>query len=395
MDIKLIRNSEEAVFSSISNGLILQITDDNYKFLDFTGKKMFILNSSTNEKYEISPEIKKYNIADIKYAHNMHDYLFFASAEQLTDSRMDILLYRYSFDDNESRLVYRYQIDSISYMEEVDIQIYVLEYDFVIIEEIGHKDNKVKTVTLRDFSVDRDISVKGSLLNRCGLYNIIPLEGNSCVLKLGRTKSFKDIKESENNEEQRLTESDDYECIVVVNTRQFVSEMMLNPSEITMEMLDYADDNKTFAYMKRSGNRVIYSKFNMSAMSEEVVLYDFENKVKQIRINNDIKEASDLNYTYVINGNPYTIRKDNDTAYLVNLNTQKEEYKLPQDMQVRYVVNDVLLVTRRKPGLFFLKKGTEYIEAYKFPDIQHTLLRKKAEFKACLINGDDLLVFTT
>ena len=30
--------------------------------------------------------------------------------------------------------------------------------------------------------------------------------------------------------------------------------------------------------MKRSGNRVIYSKFNMFTMSEEVVLYDFENK---------------------------------------------------------------------------------------------------------------------
>ena len=40
MDIKLIRNSEDAVFSSISNGLILQLTDDNYKFLDFTGKGM-------------------------------------------------------------------------------------------------------------------------------------------------------------------------------------------------------------------------------------------------------------------------------------------------------------------------------------------------------------------
>ena len=47
MDIKLIRNSEDAVFSSISNGLILQLTDDNYKFLDFTGKKMYILNSTT------------------------------------------------------------------------------------------------------------------------------------------------------------------------------------------------------------------------------------------------------------------------------------------------------------------------------------------------------------
>ena len=393
MDIKLIRNSEDAVFSSISNGLILQLTDDNYKFLDFTGKKMYILNSTTNEKYEVSPEIKKYDIANIEYAHNMHDYIFFVSAEQLTDSRMDILLYRYTFDDNESRLVYRYQLDTIKRIEEVDIHIYVLEYDFVIIEEIGHKDNELKSITLRDFSVDKDISVKGSLLSRCGLYNIIPLEGNSCVFKFGRTKS---LTADEDGVIGAYDEDcvDDYECIVVVNTRQFVSEMMLNPSEITMEVLDSADSDKTFTYMRCSGNRVIYSKFNRSTMSEEVVLYDFENKVKQIRINNDIKEASDLNYTYVINGNPYTIRKDNDVTYLVNLNTQKEEYKLPSDMQIRYVINDVILVTRMKHGIPFIKKGVEYIEAYMFPDIQHALLKKKAEFKDCIINGDDLLVFT-
>ena len=59
-----------------------------------------------------------------------------------------------------------------------------------IIEEIGRDDSTVHSVKLRDFSVDKDISVKGSLLSRCGLYNIIPLEGNSCVFKFGKTKSF-------------------------------------------------------------------------------------------------------------------------------------------------------------------------------------------------------------
>ena len=94
----------------------------------------------------------------------------------------------------------------------------------------------------------------------------------------------------------------------------------------------------------------------MFTMSEEVVLYDFENKIKQIRINNDIKEASDLNYTYVINDNPYTIKKDKEAMYLVNLNTQKEEYKMPPDMKIRYVINDVILVTRIKRGIPFIKK---------------------------------------
>ena len=113
MDIKLIRNTEDAVFKPINNGLVLQMVDDNYKFLDFIGKKLYILNSITNERYEISPEIKKYNIASIIYAHNTHDYVFYVSAEQITDSKADILLYRYSFDDNESTLVYRYEIDEL------------------------------------------------------------------------------------------------------------------------------------------------------------------------------------------------------------------------------------------------------------------------------------------
>lgn len=79
--------------------------------------------------------------------------------------------------------------------------------------------------------------------------------------------------------------------------------------------------------MKRSGNRVIYSKFNMFTMSEEVVLYDFENKIKQIRINNDIKEASDLNYTYVINDNPYTIKKIRKQCILLILTHRKRNIR--------------------------------------------------------------------
>ena len=116
MDIKLIRNTEDAVFKPINNGLVLQMVDDNYKFLDFIGKKLYILNSITNERFEISPEIKKYNIASIIYAHNTHDYVFYVSAEQITDSKADILLYRYSFDDNESTLVYRYETVSYTHL---------------------------------------------------------------------------------------------------------------------------------------------------------------------------------------------------------------------------------------------------------------------------------------
>ena len=50
--------------------------------------------------------------------------------------------------------------------------------------------------------------------------------------------------------------------------------------------------------------------------------------------------------------------------------------------------------THIKHRIPFIKKGSEYIEAYKFPDIHHALLKKKAQFNTCMVNGDDLLVFT-
>ena len=73
---------------------------------------------------------------------------------------------------------------------------------------------------------------------------------------------------------------------------------------------------------------------------------------------------------------------------------QKEEYQIPSNMQIQYVCNDVILVTHIKHRIPFIKKGSEYIEAYKFPDIHHALLKKKAQFNTCMVNGDDLLVFT-
>ena len=41
MDIKLIRNTEDAVFKPINNGLVLQMVDDYYNFLDFIPPSLY------------------------------------------------------------------------------------------------------------------------------------------------------------------------------------------------------------------------------------------------------------------------------------------------------------------------------------------------------------------
>ena len=65
MDIKLMRNSEKGIFYSINDRLLMQITDDNYQYQGLQGKKYFILNAATNEKFEVASQIKKYNFCKV------------------------------------------------------------------------------------------------------------------------------------------------------------------------------------------------------------------------------------------------------------------------------------------------------------------------------------------
>ena len=83
MDIKLMRNSEKGIFYSINDRLLMQITDDNYQYQGLQGKKYFILNAATNEKFEVASQIKKYNFCKVRYACLERNYMFFTSLESV------------------------------------------------------------------------------------------------------------------------------------------------------------------------------------------------------------------------------------------------------------------------------------------------------------------------
>lgn len=382
MDIKLIKNSENSRFLSIHNGLLLQITDDNYKLLNLAGKRLYVLNTVSNERFEIAPGVKKYILTDISYAYHMHDYVFYTSAELHSDSRVEILVYRYSFDENESEIVYRFETEPENITQKNRFRIFVFDYNYFIIQQSG-KNNLCQNILMHDISVDKDVLIEGSYAQRMGISSITALEGNNCVIKFGQPKPF-----------GQSGTNDRGELIGIVNAKQFVSELKLNPVEVTMDVLDSSDEHTTFPYMKRSENRIIYSKFNLKTMSEEIVIYDYENKVKQVRLNNNINEASDLSHTYIMNDNPYMIKKSEKHSYIVNLNTMKAEIRLSQDFDIKFLKNDIIVICHKRHRIPFLKKGSNYIEVYRMPDMHHSLLKTKAEYKGCLVNDDDLMLFT-
>ena len=57
----------------------------------------------------------------------------------------------------------------------------------------------------------------------------------------------------------------------------------------------------TFPYIRQYDNDIVYSKVDVSKKIEEVIIYDYETKVKKVRLNSNITRISDLNHTYILN----------------------------------------------------------------------------------------------
>lgn len=380
MDIKLIKNTENGLFYPISDKLLMQIADDNYQYQGLQGKKYFVLNVSTNEKVEISPQIKKYNFCKIKYVCMEKNYIYFTSLESVTENKSLLTVYRFMFNDNDSQQVYSMEIDNADIMNNVRYYIFAVDSNFFFVEKLDQA-GRLIDIFLHDISSESDNDMSDAVVKQMGIYKMISAGGNNCIIKFGPDKLIPG-----NN---HLGEK-----IVLLNAKQFVSEILFNGQMLTMEELDASDDDTTFPYIKSVGNKVIYSKYNLKNKSEEIVIYDIATKIKQIRLNNNVERAMDLSFTYIINDTPYIVKKEDKNTFFINLNNQKTEYRLHQDMRFRFMMNDIVVVTRMRHRIPFIKKPSQYIEAYRISDMHHPVFSTKAEYNSCVENGEDLIVFT-
>lgn len=379
MDIKLIKNTDNGLFYSLTDKLIMQVTDSNFEYRNIRGKKYYLFNTVSNEKIEISPQIKKYHFCKIVYAVNTRNYLFFSSLDSINENKTLLSVYRFTFEENESVLVYTIELDNYD-LDVFNYEINVMNSNFFFLKKMDESGRQVGVI-LRNINHEINIDLSGTVIEKYGLYKLIPVGGNNCILKFGENKL-------------KLADKFNEEKIVLVNAKQFVSELAFDGSRLTMEELDFASEDETFPYIRISENRIIYSKYNTVTRFEEIIIYDCATKVKQVRHNDISENADDLSHTFMIYDTPYNIIKENDITSFINLNNQKIEYQLGKNMEYRFMKNDIVVVTHYKHGIRFLKKPSPYIEAYRITDMHHPMFTTKAEYNSCLINGDDLLLFT-
>lgn len=400
MDIKLIKNFEEGIYVPVNKGLLIQMIDDNYQLNQFNGKKIFMFNPVTNERFEVLPEVKKYNMAEISYASSEREYFLFTSANRISDTQIRVMYYWYTLNDGQTRLIYTQDIDLDKLGRSIELKVMVLNENYCIFETVTYKKDVTGAdaiiskgpaeykLVMTDISSENNQVLENSIIAKSGIDKILPLDGNMCVIKIGSSlieeKLYDDASIGSNQKEM----------IGIINVKQFISDIALNLDNIYMEVLDEGTQDITFPYIRQSDQHVVYSKVDVEKKIEEIIIYDTENKVKKVRLNSNISRVSDLSRTYIINDVPYVIRNTDKTTRLVNLNTQKTELKLNSDLRIKYIYNDMIVVQKHVKKMFFMRKENNYIEVFRFPDMHHPVFKTRAKYKDCLVHYDDLLIFT-
>lgn len=409
MDIRLISKFENGNCIPIEEDLILQETDDNYQLNSFTGKKLYIVDVVNNTRQEILPKVKKYNIVHIYNSQCNKDFIFFTTAERINEDNISISLVQYGISDGSEKVVFTFRENLVELETIKTVKLFVLDENYIFVQkEIQQQSHKPLPIDIINndylntyngilqienylYSVEDDNSIEicDEIIGKYGIDKILPIEGNICAIKVG----YSILEECLYNcvdFEKLPTES-----IGIINIKQFISDLVLKKEQVFIEILDQGSPNRTFPYMKFSEGNIVFSRVDIQNHKEEVVLYEYNTKVTKIRVNNNLVRISDLWHTYIINDSPYLLSEKKDSTQLINLNTQKTEWKLGSEGVIKFIKNDIIIVEKHiKKGIF--RKENYFIVAYKYPEVHKVIFRERAKFVGCLITEENnLLIFSS
>ena len=118
MEIRIIKNAPGVVYEDVSEEIVLQVTEGKNSMGELISKRYELFFVNSNQKEEIEPEIPKYHLWDIISLSRPKTYIYFTSCAMKDKGRMEVKLYRYSWEQKEAELVYTTMDDLFLYPEQ-------------------------------------------------------------------------------------------------------------------------------------------------------------------------------------------------------------------------------------------------------------------------------------
>lgn len=405
MGIKLIRNFNDGICRPIEDSLILKISNGSKSKGNFSQKNYSIVDVESNSKQEILPEIEKYDVYDLVDLTTLKGYIYFSTIDEistdayiqesgeLSDTDVKASLMRYSIADGTATSIYEsvYPSHELSHQK---IQVVVLDESYILVqiqENIHHKADvgrsRLKDIFLYDTVNKTQMQVSDELLSKFGFESMLLIDVNICAIKIGLS-----------NYEYKMFGILDGVCdgeekIAVINVRQFLSDLVLGKEQLPYEFLAEADYGETFPYMKLAGGYLLYSRADLKQQREELVVWDNVNRISKVRVNDDLSRISKKTQLYLLKDTLYFVQQDSKGTRLINLNTQKIEWRLSNEYKIVTIVNDLVVISRHVTKGFF-RKESDYVLVYQYPNVTDYVLKEKSKWTGCMVTAnDDLLIF--
>lgn len=384
MNIKVIKNFQKDRCEPVNDEYILAVSkDETHSLKGFNADRLFILNSETSVEKEVVPERVKYFNDNVIYASGRRDYIIFSTAE-IKEDKIILKYYLYKLEDESEGFLYELSMDAESFGFTEKVKVFVLdEYNLLFQTE----KNGTFDLYLYSATTGKITEIDTPYLADNGIYAMYPIADNKCVVHIGTPVLAETIRP---DDPDALTG----ECIGIVPVNQMISELSINLDNKFIQVIEECREGTTIPYVRLDGHRLVYALHYIEDNKEDIIIFDTGTGAKTVRINSRAVNITELQNTFVSDGVPYAVvGTEKKTKKIIDLNTQKTIHALDSGDDVVFVYEDIAVISSEKKKLF--GQQADYVEAYIFPDIYiNQIMSTRGKYVGCLVNGEDLIIFT-
>lgn len=387
MKIRIVKNSKNIGDKILFNNTVLRIDKEPAEIDGISKCRYFLYNIEKNKEEEILTQYAKYDLLDIKVILDADEYIYFLNIDDINATKPVFNIVKYDLVKEECSSVYSFESDIEQYLNCMRTKVFVVNNDFILIQNEFLRANLTEAfagyfdfeLSLYSVPENKLYKVIDENLSNNGIDDIISLDDNVCAIKTG----FSLLDEERYNKLSK--EEVSVEGVSIVNILQLVSDMRIMKQTIVIDAIDQTYYDATIPYIEKNGDFLIYSKVNFERREEEIIFYNYHTKESIRCINTNISSRNDLGNHMIINNVPYIMHIKSNGIELYNIEKNKSDVKLDEDVIVESVSNDFIIVSKKKKGLFGLKN---YIIVYKYPlmDMVH---KEKGVYKGCLSSNSD------
>lgn len=388
MNIRFLAQSEYFNGIHLKEDIILEKEYEKSDFPNLKKVHYFVYHLEDNVRKEIMPRTDKIQVFDIIDCQYNSDYIYFTEYDDQYDGSYALNVIKYNYIDNTHKKIITLKDNLAQYPYEKQIKIFVLDDANLIIQRAlprgNYKDNYAGffdfSLLLFNFSNNRQYRIVDENLNNNGIEFVIPCSENNCIMKTGYSLL-------EDNRYD-LLEKDEaaVETLMFVNIQQFISDLLLEQTNMVISSVDQAYYDTTIANAEIINGYLIYSKYDFRQNEETLVFYNIATKETSTCINKISKGNTTIANALIINEKPYVrIEKDGVSQFL-NVETNAIDATYKNHAKIVYINNNLIVSSGEKKNMF--GKTNDYVYIQKFPS-KEVLLEEKGQYLGSISSDEE------